>query len=332
MTNGAPTDDSFYTRIRATLVASPLGRFLFERLRRGWRAVVKAKHSPLFILLRLVKRFAPRNRSGDYLVSLVNFVWQHKRWPNRKSTLFNDVLFRIKTSDEILDPLRVFVSDKEFVKLYVKAIVGADHVVPTLAVLRSPTEASTYVYPPDCVIKPTNTGGRYIIREGGAPIDHAKIQRWFAGSGYDETREANYRFLKPKVIVEPLVFGRGDVPDYKVFCNNGLPKAMLVVEGRRTHRSINLYTTDWQLLPGTLEYSLGDGADRPARLGEILDVASKLAQGFGFVRVDFYANDEQVLVGEITNLTGNAGVRFVPRSVEKDYSRLIFGEEEEPSA
>lgn len=246
--------------------------------------------------------------------------------------MFNDVLFRIKTSDEILDPLRVFVSDKEFVKLYVTALVGAEHVVPTLAVLRSPEEALAYVYPPDCVMKPTHSAGEIIIREGNAPIDHAKIQRWFASNCYDIDREANYRFLKPKVIVEPLVFGRGDAPDYKVFCNNGVPRAMLIVMGRRTCRSINLYTTDWQLLPGTLEYSLGNGADRPSRLGEILDVASKLTQGLGFVRVDFYANDEQVLVGEITNLTGNAVARFVPRSVEKDYSRLIFGEEEEPSA
>ena len=329
MTSDTTMMDSLTRRIRVTLVASPLGRFLFERLRQGWRAIVKAKHSPLFLLYRLVLRFAPRNRSGDYLVSLVHFVWRHKRWPGRKSALFNDALFRMKTSDEILDPLRVFVTDKEFVKLYVTAIVGADHVVPTLAVLRSPKEATTYPYPPDCVIKPTHSGGEIIIREGDTPIDHAKIQRWFASNAYELGREANYRFLKPKVIVEPKVFGRSQVNDYKVFCLNGVPKAIQVDVDRFTHHKRTLYTPDWQLLPFGLEEPLGVELPRPEGLHELLEVVAKVAQGLGFVRMDLYVNDKQVLVGEITNCHGNAGQRFIPTSAEAVFSRLLFGDGEQ---
>ena len=50
---------------------------------------------------------------------------------------YNDVLHRIKTSDDIIDPLRVFVSDKEYLKLYVRATLGDRYVVPTIDVIRS---------------------------------------------------------------------------------------------------------------------------------------------------------------------------------------------------
>ena len=63
-------------------------------------------------VLRLGYRFAraiiPMNRCGDKFFSFVNFVIRHRRVPSNKH-IFNDVLYKIKTTDEILDPLRVFV-------------------------------------------------------------------------------------------------------------------------------------------------------------------------------------------------------------------------------
>jgi hypothetical protein len=257
---------------------------------------------------------------------------QHDRWPRQRSARFNDVLFRLKTSDGILDPLRVFVTDKEFVKLYVRAVVGEQYNVPTIAVLKSVREAIDYTYPANCVIKPTHLCEEVIFHRGGVRVDEDRIRTWFASNLYLVGREANYRTLRPKVIVEPIVFGGGPANDYKVLCVSGLPRAIYVVQDRGTCPAINLYTTDWQLLPYGLEYPIGRGADRPARLGELLSVAAKLAENFDFVRVDFYANDEQVLVGEITNCTGNAGDRFVPPSAEEDFSRLLFAEGELPLA
>jgi hypothetical protein len=95
---------------------------LFRRWRRG--------------VYRSFLRSFPENRTGDRLVSVIQFFRFHKRLPN-KSMSYNDVLHRIKTGDELLDPLRIFVSDKEFLKLYVRAVVGDEYVVPTLDVIRS---------------------------------------------------------------------------------------------------------------------------------------------------------------------------------------------------
>ena len=64
--------------------------------------------------------------------------------------------FRVKTSDEIEDPLRRFVSDKELVKEYVRETIGEQYNVPTLAVLHTPAEVDAYEFPANCCIKPTH--------------------------------------------------------------------------------------------------------------------------------------------------------------------------------
>ena len=38
--------------------------------------------------------------------------------------LFNDRLLKIKLDGSLLDPLRQFITDKEYVKYYVSAVVG----------------------------------------------------------------------------------------------------------------------------------------------------------------------------------------------------------------
>src|SRR5688572_32797965 len=127
-----------------------------------------SRKKPHPVLKKMVGKFLrallalPHNRAGDKLASYARFVATHRRFPS-DGKLFNDVLFKIKTSDEILDPLRVFVSDKEFVKLYVKAVVGEQYNIPTLAVLRSVQDVDNYDFPASCCIKATHASGRVIL-------------------------------------------------------------------------------------------------------------------------------------------------------------------------
>ena len=179
---------------------------LFRRVRRG--------------VYRSFLRSLPESRAGDRMVSLIQFVRFHKRLPN-KSMSYNDVLHRIKTSDDILDPLRVFVTDKEFLKLYVRAVVGDAYVVPTLDVIKSKAAVDAYEFPAQCCIKATHTSGCVILRKQGEPVDRALIKSWFDINYYRTGREANYKLLKPKVIVEPILFGNWNLQDYKIFCLNG---------------------------------------------------------------------------------------------------------------
>jgi hypothetical protein len=285
----------------------------------------KAIRSVLDKALPRLMRYLPRTPAGDRLYHRIQFYRQHGRLPNG-ALLWNDMWFRVKTSDEIDDPLRVFVSDKEHVKQYVKAVVGDEFNVPTLAVLRNPAEVDAFDFPADCCIKPTHASARVILRRDGALVDRERIKRWFSINYYDRGRERNYRRLKPKVIVEPLIFGETNVEDFKIFCFNGEPRIIQVDVDRYINHTRKYFDKDWNELDFSIIYPRAAGTfPRPDNLGVMLDVARKLSAQFSFVRIDLYSDNRQVLVGEITNCSENAGGFFVPGSAEQKASKLMFG-------
>lgn len=257
-------------------------------------------------LYLLLLRIIPENRLGDNLVSYIYFLRIHRRFPSHKK-LFNDVIYKIKTSDEILDPVRVFVSDKELVKLFVKAVVGDQFNVPTIQVLHTIAAVKAYQFPPECCIKPTHMSGKVILREKNRSIDYGEIENWFKISYYKNDREANYKNLKPKVIVEPLIFDTNNPPDYKVFCYNGKPKLIQVDIDRHIEHTEKFFDLDWNEMPFTMHYPRSRRImEKPKNLETMLSVASKLSEYFNFVRVDLYSNGEKCFVGEITNCPGGA--------------------------
>ena len=118
----------------------------------------------------ILHRALPRNRISDKIYSFINFFINHGRFPKNRM-LFNDYYYKIKISDEILNPLRTFVSDKEFVKIYVKSVVGDEFNVPTIKVLKSYEEVINYKFPSECIIKPTHLSGDIIIKKNTNKID-----------------------------------------------------------------------------------------------------------------------------------------------------------------
>jgi teichuronopeptide biosynthesis TupA-like protein len=268
----------------------------------------------------------PKTRTFDYGLALARFLQAHRRFPRMSGGGLNDALFYVKTSDEMLDPLRAFVSDKARVKQYVSAKVGDAHNVPTIAVLQSYEEARDFPYPADCVIKPTHMSGEIILRRGGSAIDLEKVRSWFDRDFYSVSREVNYRNLRRRVIVEPYIFGQESVQDYKVLCLHGEPVVMQVSFDRHTHHTLNLYTMDWERLPFAMGSPIGPGKSKPANLGEMISIAARLSDEFNLVRIDLYTDGQTVLVGEITNCHGGANLRFVPAESEAIMSRMFFGE------
>jgi hypothetical protein len=123
----------------------------------------------------MLRKLVPYNRLGDRLICFYDFYKAHGRIATNKP-IFNDVFYKIKVSDEISNPLRVFVTDKEFLKLFVKAVVGDQHNSPTITVLHCMDEVMRYGFPSECCIKPTHASGQVIIRKNGEEINFAKIE------------------------------------------------------------------------------------------------------------------------------------------------------------
>src|SRR5262245_40202088 len=128
-----------------SLVAQPKSA-MFARIRKALSDAVVGCFNKR---QEFLKKVLPKNPWGDRIFGKLLFFASHRRLPT-DSMRFNDVLHRIKTTSAIIDPLRVFVTDKEFVKIYVKAVVGNDYNVPTLGMITNRADAQSYDFPPIC--------------------------------------------------------------------------------------------------------------------------------------------------------------------------------------
>ena len=155
-------------------------------------------------LFRLFLMLIPRNRTGDRLVAYIDFLRFHRRLPNKN--FLNDYLFRIKTSDEILNVLRQYTSDKEFVKYYISSTIGDGFNIKTKKILRTIEDIENFEFSIGDVVKPTAASGAVMFIDS-TEINRKEIASWLDLNFYSRTREANYKYLKPKIIVEESAFG-----------------------------------------------------------------------------------------------------------------------------
>lgn len=266
----------------------------------------------------------PKCRVGDKAIAYMHFLRCHKRLPNKG--YMNDVLFKIKTSNEILNVERQFTSDKELVKMYVGSVVGDDKNVPTKAVLRTESDIKSYRFEKGDVVKPTHASG-LVKFVGDQPVDRDALTSWLNVNYYDLSREANYRYLTPKIIVEESLFGRTDVDDIKFFCVNGKVKVIQWDFDRHSNHTRAFYDRSWKSLDASVGYPLASKSiEKPSRLDEMINVAEKLSKPFNFVRVDLYYDEsiKQFYVGEITHCHGSANEKFNSKEAEIRVAEELF--------
>lgn len=280
----------------------------------------------LSFMRSMLHRLLPYNDTADSLLNYISFLVSHKRLPKNRF-YFNDYLFRIKNTKEMLNPIRQFVSDKYLVKDYVRSKVGEKYNVPTIAIFENYEDLKNFNFPADCCIKPTQASQAVILRKNNEPIDINVTEKWFDLNYYKSTRERNYKYLKPKVIVEPLIFNSVDLMDYRLFCYKGEVKLICIDVGKFTGYQRVFYTKDWVKQDFSLKYPLYNGdLIKPKNLDEMVMVAEKLSRELDFVRIDLYSNGQECLVGEITNCHAAATQNFVPLNAEEKASKIIFGD------
>lgn len=198
--------------------------------------------------------------------------------------------------------------------------------VPTLAVLKTPEELTSYEFPVRCCAKGTAASGQWKIITDGK-VNKAELREWFNTTHYDKTREANYRFLQPKIIVEPLVFDGNKFEDIRLFVYKGRVGMIMCdfdTTGDGTSRRI--FDRDWKDLQCTTQlFPMSQKSPaKPKNLTEMVLAAESLGSYFDFFRVDLFVRGNEFLVGEITHCHGSADAVFVPQGAEEIVSRILF--------
>jgi len=266
---------------------------------------------------------------SDRTYTIIQFLYKLKKFPNLTDPqTFSEKIQWLKLHQR--DPLLPRCVDKYLARDYVAEKVSDDILVPLIDVYEDADEVKFDELPESFVLKATHGSGWNIICRSKSDLDFSEsrttMSNWLNRNFFDVGREWAYREIQPRVVCETfLKEADGEPPtDYKFFCFGGEPCFIQADFDRFQGHRRNLYDTDWNLLPCSLEYETDPNPHpAPALLTELLEVARKLSEDFPFVRVDLYANDGKVYFGELTFYPGKGVERFSPESFDREFGALL---------
>lgn len=238
--------------------------------------------------------------------------------PMQPATMSEKVFARMYLMDRHDDTSVHPLVDKLVVREVIESVVGREHVIPLLWSGDDPRQIPLDRVARPSMLKPTHlTGG--VIRIDDA-LDDAWARRhaagWLREDLYWAGREFQYYRLPRRLMIESFL--SDDIPDgpldYSVWCFHGQPR---MVQLRNHTRDIN-YFVDLDFTTITV-YSAGARdlqVPRPPQWERLLQVAQALSEPFEFVRVDCYAIDDRVYVGELTFTPASGKLRFADPGID----------------
>lgn len=173
------------------------------------------------------------------------------------------------------------------------------------------------------VLKPNH--GSQVVRfcEGPIGVEDA-IQATAGWVDLDVSKllgEWHATFARKLILAEESVAppDGGDLHDYKAFVFDGRPVIMLVCTGRfGSIRHTYYRLPDWVRLDISDDNAPpGPAVAPPPELPLLIDAATRLGQDWDFIRVDMYARDGQVWLGELTPTPAAARTRIIPESFDR---------------
>lgn len=259
-------------------------------------------------------------------------MWErHMDYPldlyNPKS--FNEKLQWLKLHYH--NPLYTTLVDKYKVKEWVANKIGAEYIIPTLAVWQSVDEIDISSLPNRFVLKCNHDSGSVIVCNDKATFDlddaKERFRQALKKNFYYYTREWPYKYVKPCVFAEAYMEDgtTHDLPDYKYFCFDGEAKFLFIASERmnkNTETRFDFFDRQFNHIDVTNGHPNADVLPKkPMSYEQMLGIADKLSDGIPHVRVDLYEINGKVYFGEMTFYHWGGLVPFKP--LKWDY---IFGD------
>lgn len=245
---------------------------------------------------------------------------------------FNEKIQWLKLHDH--NPEYVSWVDKKEVKDKVAQKIGSQYVVPMIDSWSDPNEIDFDQLPEKCVLKCNHDQGSTIILDKTKSYDPTEIVRFYKKRlkkcAFRTTREWPYKRISPKIICEEFL--EEDIIDYKFFCFNGKPSFVNIgqnsTEDHRNH--ITFVDLDWELLP----FQRSDFSrvkklpPKPNNFSEMLKIASQLAEGTYFVRIDLFHFQDKVYFSEFTLYPTSGLIKFDPIEFDQILGKQLIIERE----
>jgi len=232
-------------------------------------------------------------------------------------------------------PLYTQLVDKAEVKKYVTGIIGSEYIIPTLGVWNSPNDIDWDRLPERFILKTTHGGGGsgVVFCNDKSLLDRKKAIEMLNRSMncddiYSTLREWPYKSIPHRIIAEQLLDKDpqyDDVPDYKFYCFNGIPKVLLIATNRFTNHNFNYYDMDFRKLNITSRAGGNASVEfsKPLLFDEMKRIAAKLSQGFPHMRVDLYYSNNRIYFGELTFYDSSGFDNLSSDSIDLEWGKWI---------
>lgn len=245
-------------------------------------------------------------------------------------TTLNEKLQWLKVNDR--RQLLTICADKYEVRNYIKERIGSEYLVPLLAVFENADEITLDKLPEQpFIIKANHTSGTFKIVRDKSELNIEELRKsastWLRSNYYDNTKEWQYKNIKPLIIVEKLLLDEeGNIPsDIKFSCINGKVEIIHIDSNKEVKHLRNHYDRDWNSLSfrWPKEYEPNKLIDKPDNLNRLISLSELLASSFDFVRVDFYTLNGHIYFGEMTFHPTSGYGKFEPFEYDLKYGELL---------
>lgn len=274
-------------------------------------------------------RLSPNLMSDKWWLSTVwkKYYGYKLDWGNPKT--YNEKLQWLKLYDH--NPLYTTLVDKLRVKDWVAEKIGAQYIIPTLAVWESAEDIDISQLPDQFVLKCNHDSGSVVICKDKSTFDldaaREKLRKALKHNYYWVAREWIYKHVKPCVFAEAYMEDSdlGEIPDYKIFTFSSEPKIIQVDFDRFKAHKRNLYDTAWNYIEAKIQFPNDPCTmiDKPKALQELLELSRKIYKGITHVRTDYYLINENIYFGEMTFYHGAGYEQFSPRALGKCLGECI---------
>lgn len=224
-----------------------------------------------------------------------------------KPTNFYEKLLWLKLKKYMYNPLVIQCADKFAVRKYVEKVGLSEILNDLIAVYDDPRDIDWDLLPDQFVLKMNFGAGMNVVCSNKNLLSADKVKRqlkiWMKKKCWLSHAEMQYKYAPKKIVCEKFLNceGEGAIPDYKVYCFNGNPKAVLVMHDRDVGVKTEFFDCEWNLLNNTKKYLSPDKVSlKPCCLNEMLNAARLLSKPFPFVRCDFYVVNGKLYFGELT--------------------------------
>ena len=300
------------------------------------RATTTKKPAPPSWLSEGVRRVgrAVKRSMSDELYLKLSHLRHVGRVPNlRDPKTFNEHILQRCLNPE---PLWSTLADKLAVRDFVKQRIGEAHLVPLIAVPEVFTEEVFNSLPDAFVMKANHGCGQVeIVRnKRQTSFEHLKrlAQTWLATDFSLVSRERHYRSIKPALYFEQLLLDRsGHIPsDLKLnmFGRDATGQPIIyagIVSDRFGSPHGDVFDVHWNQVELTVGHYQRSKTPPPppSNWEEIVRLATRLADGLGYVRVDIYVPDGKVYFGELTFTPGAGVFPFHPDRYDYEWGKLF---------